>query len=105
MKTVVEFATYLSAAEDAGMSEETRFELALALANNPMLGTILAGTGGARKFRYARPNEGKSGGFRVITYYPQGDEVYLIDVFAKNDKANLTKAERNALKRVTDALK
>ncbi len=49
-------------------------------------------------------NEGKSGGFRIVSYYPGADRVFLIDVFAKNEKANLSKAERNALKRLTAGL-
>lgn len=90
MKTVVELAAYLDAADDAGMSDDIRGEIALALSINPMLGDLMAGTGGARKLRWARKNEGKSGGFRVITYYPGADRVYLIDAFAKNEKANLS---------------
>jgi len=104
VKTVVELAAYLSAADDAGMSEDIRGEIALALSLNPTLGDVMAGTGGARKFRWARKNEGKSGGFRVVTYYPGAERVYLIDVFAKNEKANLSKAERNDLKKLTAAL-
>ena len=92
MKTVVELAAYLAAADEAGMSNEIRGDVALALSINPTLGDVMAGTGGARKLRWARKNEGKSGGFRVITYFPGADRVYLIDVFAKNDKANLSRA-------------
>lgn len=104
MKTVVEFDAYLSAAEDAGMSDEIRSEIALAISINPTLGELMVGTGGARKFRWAREHEGKRGGFRVVTYYPGADRVYLIDVFAKNDKANLSKAECNILKKITAGL-
>jgi hypothetical protein len=68
------------------------------------MGDVMAGTGGARKFRWARTNEGKSGGFRVVTYYPGADCVYLIDAFAKSEEANLSKAERNAPKKLTAEL-
>lgn len=49
---------------------------------------------------------GKSGGARVIYYWH--DErwpIYLLDVFAKGVKSNLTMAERNALAAVTRDLK
>ena len=104
MKTVVELAAYLAAANDAGVSDELRAEIVLALSLNPELGDVMAGTGGARKFRWARKNEGKSGGFRVVTYFPGAERVYLIDVFAKNAKANLSQAERNDLKKLTAML-
>ncbi len=59
---------------------------------------VMAGTGGFRKVRFARQGRGKSAGARVIYIY-RNDKfpVFLITVFAKNRKANLTKAERNAL--------
>lgn len=104
MRTVVELASYLAAASDAGMSDDIRGEIVLALAFNPDLGDLMPGTGGARKFRWARRNEGKSGGFRVVTYFPGAERVYLIDVFAKNAKANLSQAERNDLKKLTAVL-
>jgi hypothetical protein len=104
MRTVVELAAYLAAANRAGMSDDIRAEIALALSLNPELGDVMPGTGGARKFRWARRNEGKSGGFRVVTYYPGAERVYLIDVFAKNAKANLSAADRNDLKKLTAML-
>jgi len=58
----------------------------------------MQGTGGARKLRWARPGAGKSGGLRVITFYGCSDlPVFILTVFAKNEKANITKAERNDL--------
>jgi hypothetical protein len=48
---------------------------------------------------------GKSGGARVIYIY-RNDQfpVFLITVFAKNQKANLTKDERNQLKKRADGI-
>jgi hypothetical protein len=47
---------------------------------------------------------GKARGFRVVTYYPGAAHVHLINVFPKSEKANLTLAERNALKKLTAEL-
>ena len=58
-----------------------------------------------RKIRWAREGMGKRGGARVIYYYH--DErlpVFLLSAFAKNRKANLSRAERNAMKRLVPIL-
>lgn len=58
----------------------------------------MEGTGGVRKLRWSRGGRGKSGGVRVI-YYFHSDALplYLLTLFAKNERANLSKAERNEL--------
>ena len=53
MQGIVETDEYLSAADGAGLSEEERDAIALALALDPMKGELMVGTGGARKFRWA----------------------------------------------------
>ena len=56
-------------------------------------------TGGARKLRWRTQGRGKRGGVRVIYYfYNESIPLFLLNVFAKNEKANLTKAERNEMK-------
>ena len=65
----------------------------------------MEGTGGVRKLRWGRAAQGKSGGVRVI-YYAHSDvmPLYLLTLFAKNERANLTKAERNELSDLVDIL-
>ncbi|CAM4051769.1 Addiction module toxin RelE [Novosphingobium lubricantis] len=109
MHTIIETAGYLSAASDAGMTDEERNTVVDVLAANPTAGDIMPGCGGARKLRVAKPGKGKSGGYRVITYFGGEDvPVFLLTVFGKNERANLTKAERNGLavltKRLADSL-
>jgi len=54
---------------------------------------------GARKVQFAGRGRGKSGGFRVITFYSGPDvPVFLLNIFDKGDKINLTHAERNDLR-------
>ncbi|WP_344806759.1 type II toxin-antitoxin system RelE/ParE family toxin [Allohahella marinimesophila] len=72
------------------------------LAEFPKSGVLIRGAGGIRKLRWARPGGGKSGGFRVIYYYH--DErlpLYLLTMFGKNERANLSEAERNELAKLT----
>ncbi len=67
---------------------------------------MIVGTGGIRKFRWARESEGKSGGFRVIYYYHSNEiPLFALNIFAKNEKGNLTKVEKNELKKLTDILR
>jgi len=76
------------------------------VAANPELGDLIQGTGGIRKLRFAVGGRGKSGGVRVVYYYHNDSmPVFLLTVFAKNEKANLTRAERNALAKVARSLR
>ena len=88
------------------MSVDDRAVVIEEIARNPKAGDIVPGTGGVRKMRIALPGRGKSGGARVIFYY-QDDEwpVLLLEVFAKDEQADLTKAERNALAKLIAELK
>lgn len=94
--TVVELPTFLRAAKLV-MAESERVALVDALAADPEAGVMLGG--GLRKMRFARPGAGKSGGYRVVHYYAaqSGGPVFLLMVFAKNQKASLTAAETGLL--------
>lgn len=66
----------------------------------------MQGTGGCRKLRYRKPGTGKSGGYRVVTWFGGDDiPVFLLTMFGKNERANLSKAERNGLAKLTDQLR
>lgn len=54
--------------------------------------------GGVIKQRIARPNEGKSGGYRVVLLYLQGEKAFFLHGFAKHEKANLSKQEERFYK-------
>ena len=73
------------------------------VAADPECGDLIRGTGGFRKVRVARKGMGKSGGARVV-YVWRSDRipVFLITVFPKNEKENLSMAERNTLKKRAD---
>lgn len=97
MHTVIETNAFLRAAKVAGMNDEERAALVDFIAANPEAGDIMPGCGGARKVRFARRGGGKSGGYRVVTYFVDtAVPVFLLTVFPKNMKTNLTKAEQNS---------
>ena len=101
-QTVVETPTYIALA-DKLFSERERESIVAMVAGNHECGDVMSGTGGFRKVRVPRQGMGKSGGARVV-YIWRNDKfpVFLITVFPKNKKANLTRAERNALKKRAD---
>lgn len=106
MQTVVETNAYLSAAKSADLSEDERQAVVNMLAADPEAGAIMPRCGGARKVRVAKPDGGKSGGYRVITYYGGADlPVFLLTVFGKGEKANLSDTEKNALAALTKRLR
>jgi hypothetical protein len=100
MQAVVELPGFASAIRDAGLSDGEAQRIVDRIAAAPAAGDLIPGTGGARKVRFAGRGKGKSGGYRVITFY-SGPEVpvFLITLFAKGEKVDLTQAERNAMKR------
>lgn len=97
MHTVVETPTYLKAA-GALYDETERESIVTTIANNPKAGDVMPGTGGFRKLRFARAGMGKRGGTRIVYLYGGEDvPVFLITVYAKAEKGNLSKAEQNTL--------
>jgi hypothetical protein len=101
MQSVVQTPVFLSDAKAAGMDQEEVDGVVAHLAANPTAGDMMEGTGGARKFRYRKPGTGKSGGYRVVTYYAGADlPVFLLSVFGKGEKDNLSQAERNDMKKI-----
>ena len=104
MLTVAELPEYIRQAERL-MSPDERREIVDYLAMHPKAGDLLEGTGGIRKLRWGRGSSGKSGGVRVI-YYVHSElmPLYLITLFAKNERENLIKAERNELATLVNEL-
>lgn len=97
MQGIAELPTYARLANKL-LSDEERRDLLDYLAQHPQAGDLIEGTGGMRKLRWRRGGQGKSGGVRIIYYYhDEHMPLYLLTLFAKGDKANLTKAERNEL--------
>ena len=111
LQTVVELPEFLRRAK-AIMTDEDRAALVDFMAANPEAGIALGG--GLRKLRFARPGGGKSGGYRVLaaidprrTIYVFGGTripLFLVTVFAKNEKDNLSKTEQADLVALSKAL-
>ena len=95
LQTVVETPAFLVAAKGV-LSNAERAEVISIVAETPRAGVALGG--GIRKMRIARPGRGKSSGARVVFLFAGEDiPVFLLTVFAKNEKASLGTRERAAL--------
>lgn len=104
MQTIVELPEFLRKAQEL-LSQQEKTSLINYLAEHPQAGDIMQGTGGIRKLRWAAQGKGKSGGVRVIYYHHNTTiPLFLLTVFGKGEKANLSKSERNDLSKFTELL-
>jgi hypothetical protein len=102
--TVVETARFLKDAKPM-MPDAERGELVVFVGANPEAGEIIPEPGGVRKIRWALAGRGKRGGARVIYYYHNERlPLFLLAAYGKNEKANLSKTERNTMKRLIPIL-
>jgi hypothetical protein len=101
MHTVVETVPYLAQAQRL-FDEEEQASIVDEVSADPHCGVVIPGTGGVRKIRVPASGRGKSGGARVIYLFGgESAPVFLLAAFAKNEKSDLSKAERNALAKLS----
>ena len=104
MQAIVELPEYKKRAQKL-LEDFDAESLISYLAPHPKSGDLIQGTGGIRKLRWGKANTGKSGGVRVIYYYQNENmPLFLLTLFAKNEKANLAQSERNILAKFTSTL-
>lgn len=105
MQTVAETPTFTRQA-DRLFSEDERRALIDYLADNPLAGDEIPGTGGVRKLRFTAKGRGKRGGARVVYFYGGEDmPLYALLAYAKAAKADLNPSERRAVRTVVAAIK
>ena len=105
MQTVAE-APIFSRQTEKLFSEDEKRELIDFLAENPLAGDEIPGTGGVRKVRFAASGRGKRGGARVIYYYLDDTmPLYALLTYAKNAKDDMTPDEKRAVSALVTALK
>ena len=86
-----------------GLNDEDLRALEILIMSIPENAAVIPGTNGLRKLRFARAEspQGKRGGYRVFfVYVPEYGIVLLMAIIAKSKKADLTKADLNALSQV-----
>lgn len=101
-ETVVEMPDFQRRAK-AVMTDAEREGLVDYLSRHPVAGVALGG--GLHKVRFARQGGGKSAGYRTIHYFkPDDGPVFLLTMFAKSEKSNLTAKETEILIQLGDAV-
>ena len=92
--------------DEMNLSNDNMIELQNTILNNPEIGNIIEGTGGAAKLRFALPNTGKSGGIRVIyVNITHKEKIYLILCYPKSKQDNLTSGQKRIVKNLVKELK
>lgn len=87
------------------LSADERLDLVNYLAAFPKDGDLIRDTGGVRKLRWSRSGRGKSAGVRVIYYFhSERMPLYLLTLFAKNEREDLSQGERNELAKLVKIL-
>ena len=76
------------------------------LSVRPDAGDIIRGSGGIRKIRWRTQGRGKRGGSRIIYYwFVAEDQIYLLTVYRKGVKDDLSRAERASWRKVVEEIK
>src|SRR6266540_4914847 len=78
------------------------------LIKNPDAGVVMPGCGGIRKIRTAdiKRGKGKRGGMRVIyLYVPEAERFYMLDIYGKDEKDDLSPDEKKQLRKLAKQLK
>ena len=89
-----------------GLSEDDLKKLEEILLENPQLGDVIEGTGGARKMRIQIENRGKSGGVRVIYIDVfEKEKLYFLLAYPKNVQDNLTPDQKKQVRKLVEAIK
>ena len=90
---------------ELGLTDKELKSLQEELTVDPHKGDVMQGTGGLRKLRIAFEGRGKSGSARVCYVdFAIYERIYLITAYAKNEKDNLTNAEKAEVKRLIKLL-
>ncbi len=88
-----------------GLNDADQKLLEEALLQNPQLGDVIEGTGGARKMRIHLEGRDKSGGGRVIYVDVfELEKLYFLLAYPKNVQDNLTPEQKKMIRKLVDAI-
>jgi mRNA-degrading endonuclease RelE of RelBE toxin-antitoxin system len=85
------------------LGEEQYRLLQTALVASPEAGSILRGSGGIRKLRWAGSGRGKRGGVRVLYHWsPVHERLLMLFIFRKNERSDLSREQLKQLRSVVE---
>ena len=105
-RSFIEVPTFTAKWRELGLTDEDLRELQKVLLQNPKKGDSIVGTGGLRKIRIPMENRGrgKRGGARILYVDVEIKElIYLINVYSKDEKDDLSEEEKKALRRLLNS--
>jgi hypothetical protein len=101
--TVIETPVYAGKVKQT-LNDDERESFAVFIAQNPSAGSVVRGSGGVRKVRWALKRSGKSGGSRIIYYNRLNDgEIWLLTLYAKSELSTIPAHELRMIKEVVDS--
>ncbi|MBR4961416.1 MAG: type II toxin-antitoxin system RelE/ParE family toxin [Clostridia bacterium] len=104
-RAFIELPLFRAKWKDLGLDDKDLRRLQEEILADPKIGSVMQGTGGIRKMRFAFEHRGKSGSIRVIYIdFEVYEKIFLITAYPKNEKDNLTPSERNELKQLVAIL-
>ncbi len=85
------------------LSDEEYRELQTELVNRPVVGSIIVGSGGLRKLRWATRGKGKRGGSRVIYFWAvKQEQLLMLLIYSKSEREDLTRDQLKTLKKIVE---
>lgn len=98
MLTVIETGAFGKKAQSI-WSDDQYQDFLVYIANNPSAGDVVPGSGGARKIRWTGKQKGKRGGVRVIYVTSRQKEIWLLTMYAKNERENIPAHELGLIRK------
>ncbi len=106
MRTFIETPTFTRKWVACGLTDDDLRTLENVLLRNPKTGEVIQETSGIRKIRIPCNERGKRAGGRVIYVDIEiKEKIYLLDIYVKNEKIDLTKQEKMVLRKLVNVLK
>ena len=87
------------------MDDDSYQKLQVHLTDHPDAGDLIRHSGGLRKIRWSGSGRGKRGGTRTIYYWDAGDRILMLYLYKKNERSDLTPAQLDVLKTITEDFK
>ena len=104
-RTFIQTAEFSKCWDYLGLDGDDLRRLEYEILSNPKAGPVIRGTGKLRKMRFAFDGRGKSRSARVCYVdFPDVGTVYLITIYEKKEKDNLTAAERSSIRKMIQIL-
>lgn len=106
--TFIELDDFRQDWRELGLDDDDLLALQVAIMRAPRKNRVVPGTGGLRKIRFSPKDlpKGKSGAFRICyVYFEELGIVLLIVAYGKNEKDDLSAAEKKAIRQYIERQK